>query len=344
MTRNSWVGNWSSAAPKLQTWSEQPDLTEAFQLRVTRVLSKDAGFVFMPSLRYLVLAGPTAVGKTELSIQIALALKTEIVSCDAYQIYSGLELLTAQPSCSNLATVRHHLIGSLSLTEACDAYKYAALARSTISDLNRRGMIPLVVAGTGFYLEGLEGSMPELPAADFELRQELSRQPTADLLLELKMRDSVTSVRIDHRNRRRIIRALEVCMLSGKPFSNSLEREATDPPVAAVTLVRPRSELVERIERRVDEMFKQGVIEEVAAVETIGSTASKAIGFQLIRDLLAGKIDETVCREEIKRQTRNYAKRQMTWFRRKPFAIIEAESSTSRIIEVFRAASVGLAP
>ncbi|MBV8330129.1 MAG: tRNA (adenosine(37)-N6)-dimethylallyltransferase MiaA, partial [Verrucomicrobia bacterium] len=187
----------------------------------------------MPSLRYLVLAGPTAVGKTELSIQIALALKTEIVSCDAYQIYSGFELLTAQPSRSSLATVRHHLIGSLPQTEVCDAYKYAALARNIISDLNRRGMIPLVVAGTGFYLEGLDGSLPELPAADLELRRELSRQPTPDLLLELKMRDPVTLVRIDHRNRRRIIRALEVCMLSGKPFSNSLQREATDPPVAA---------------------------------------------------------------------------------------------------------------
>ncbi|HYY29878.1 MAG TPA: tRNA (adenosine(37)-N6)-dimethylallyltransferase MiaA [Chthoniobacterales bacterium] len=294
----------------------------------------------MPSLQYLVLAGPTAVGKTELSIKIALGLRTEIISCDAYQIYSGLDLLTAKPSHSNLTTVRHHLIGSLPLTEDCDAHKYASFARSIISDLNRRGIIPLVVAGTGFYLEGLEGVLPELPPVDVELRRELNCQPTPGLLRELKLRDPITSVRIDRHNRRRIIRALEVCMLTGKPFSESIERGPTDPPVAAVTLVRLRAELVERIDRRVDEMFEQGVIEEVAAVETIGSTASKAIGFLLIRDLLAGKIDGTACREGIKSQTRSYAKRQMTWFRRKPFSMIEAESSTSRIIELLRTASV----
>jgi tRNA dimethylallyltransferase len=293
----------------------------------------------MPSLQYLVLAGPTAVGKTELAIQIALTLETEVVSCDAYQIYSGLDLLTAKPSPSNLATVRHHLIGALPLTELCDAYKYAIFARNTISDLNRRGIVPLVVAGTGFYLQGLEGGLPELPAADFKLRRELDRQPTSDLLRELEVRDPMTWRRIDHHNKHRIIRALEVCLLSGKPFSDSFDRKPTDPPIAAVTLTRPRAELVSRIDRRVDEMFDRGVIAEVAAVGTIGPTASNAIGFRLIRAFLAGKIDETVCKEGIKGQTRNYAKRQMAWFRRKPYAMIEAESSTSRVIEIFRNAS-----
>jgi tRNA dimethylallyltransferase len=296
----------------------------------------------MPSLRYVVLAGPTAVGKTELAIKIALELKSEIIGCDAYQIYSGLNLLTAKPCPSDLATVRHHLVGSLPLTQVCDAHKYASLAREIISDLNQRGIIPLVVAGTGFYLEGLQGTLPELPAADLELRRELNRQSTPVLLRDLKARDPITLGRIDHHNRRRIIRALEVCILSGGPFSDSLETKPPDPPAAAVTLVRPRAELIERIDRRVDAMFEQGVVEEVAAIEAIGSTASKAIGFRLIRELLAGKIDEATCKEAIKRQTRNYAKRQMTWFRRKRFTTVEADSSASRIFGVFRTASLTL--
>jgi tRNA dimethylallyltransferase len=339
MIRNFWVGNWSLAAPKLQIWSEQPDLTEVFAASSNPRSLEGRGFLyFMPSLRYLVLAGPTAVGKTELAIKIALGLKTEIVSCDAYQIYSGLDVLTAKPSRPNLATVRHYLIGALPLTEVCDAYKYATLARNIISDLNRQGIIPLVVAGTGFYLEGLAGALPELPPADLELRRELNRQSTPGLLRQLKALDPIASRRIDQHNRRRIIRALEVCMLSGKPFSDSLQRKPTDPPVAAVTLVRPRAELVERINTRVDKMFENGVVEEVAAVESIGSTASKAIGFQLIRNLIGGTIDKTACKEGIKSQTRNYAKRQMTWFRRKPFTTITAESSASAVIEMLQPA------
>jgi tRNA dimethylallyltransferase len=290
----------------------------------------------MPQLRYLVLAGPNAVGKTELAIKVALALGTEIVGCDAYQIYHGLEILTGQPSRSNLATVRHHLVGSLPLTDVCNAHKYAAFAREIISDLNRQGIVPLVVGGTGFYLQALEGALPELPPADPTLRRELDRISTPDLLRDLEAHDRLTSARIDRFNRRRIVRALEVCLLSGKPFSDSLDTKPTDPPTGAVLLVRARSELHERISRRVDDMFARGVVDEVAAVEMIGSTASHAIGFKLIRSLLAGTVDEKACKEGIKNQSRNYAKRQMTWFNRKPYSVITADSSVARIIAALR--------
>jgi|SRR5208282_151675 len=290
----------------------------------------------MPELRYLVLAGPNAVGKTELAIKVALALGTEIVNCDAYQIYRGLEILSGQPTRSNLATVRHHLVGSLPLTDVCNAHKYAALAREIISDLNRQGIVPLVVGGTGFYLQALEGALPELPPADPSLRRELDRVSTPDLLRELEARDRLTSARIDQFNRRRIVRALEACLLSGRPFSDSLDTKPTDPPTAAVLLVRARSELHERISRRVDDMFVRGVVDEIAAVEMIGSTASHAIGFQLIRSLLAGTVDERACKEGIKNQSRNYAKRQMTWFNRKPYSVITADSSVARIIAALR--------
>src|ERR1700730_4683554 len=168
----------------------------------------------MGNLRYMVLAGPTAVGKTDLAIRIAENLQTEIVGADAFQIYQGLDLLTGKPTPSQLKVIRHHLIGVLPLTELCDAHKYALLARQTVTALNQRGITPLVVGGTGFYLQALQDGLPPLPPADLELRTELSRLSTEDLLRELSSRDKVALDRIDRSNRRRIVRALEVCLLS----------------------------------------------------------------------------------------------------------------------------------
>ena len=290
----------------------------------------------MPQLRYLVLAGPTAVGKTEVAVRIAQGLETDIIGCDAFQIYRGLEILTTKPSASQLSCVRHHLIGTLPLTELCDSHKYAVLARQTVAGLNRNGIVPLVAGGTGFYLQALEGAVPPLPAANIALRQALDRFSTSELLRNLEARDPVASNRIDRHNRRRIVRALEVCMLSGKRFSDFLEKIPTDPPLGVILLDRPRAELVARIDRRVDEMFDRGVVEEVARIETVGSTASQAIGFRPIRSLLAGTIDTFSCKELIKQQHRNYAKRQMTWFRRRPYAHISAEAPVDGLIATFR--------
>jgi tRNA dimethylallyltransferase len=290
----------------------------------------------MRKLRYMVLAGPTGVGKTDLSIDIAQNLQTEIVGGDAFQLYQGLNILTGKPVSSQLMAVRHHLVGILPLTELCDAHKYAVLARQTIGELNQRGIIPLVVGGTGFYLQALEGAIPQLPPTDLGLRAELDRLSTPDLLRDLERLDTVASNRIDRHNRRRIVRALEVCILSGKPFSSFLEKTVSDAPIARIALERPRAVLIEKINRRVDEMFEREVVAEVAAVEAIGSTASHAIGFQLIRSLLAGAIDISSCREAIKQRTRNYAKRQMTWFCRQPYELVAAESSVDFLIATFR--------
>jgi tRNA dimethylallyltransferase len=284
----------------------------------------------------MVLAGPTAVGKTDLAIRIAENLQTEIVGADAFQIYQGLDLLTGKPTPSQLKVIRHHLIGVLPLTELCDAHKYALLARQTVTALNQRGITPLVVGGTGFYLQALQDGLPPLPPADLGLRTELSRLSTEDLLRELSSRDTVALNRIDRFNRRRIVRALEVCLLSGKPFSSFLEKTAPDPAIGRIVLEQSRAVLLSKISRRVDAMFEQGVVAEVAAVEAIGSTASRAIGFQLIRSLLAGAIDLSTCSDGIKQQTRNYAKRQMTWFRRPPYKLVPAESSVDFVIATFR--------
>jgi tRNA dimethylallyltransferase len=284
----------------------------------------------------MVLAGPTAVGKTDLAIRVAQGLKTEIVGGDAFQLYQHLDILTGKPTLAQLSAVPHHLVGIIPLTDMCDVHKYSLLARQTIAALNQRGIIPLVVGGTGFYLQGLEGVIPPLPPVDLALRAELNCRSVPDLLQDLETRDPIASNRIDRKNQRRLIRALEVCILSGKPFSSFSQQTATDPAIARIVLQQSRSVLIERINRRVDEMFEQGVVAEVAAVEAIGPTASKAIGFQLIRSLLAGTIDISTCREVMKQQTRHYAKRQMTWFRRWPYEIIAAESSAEFLTTAFR--------
>jgi tRNA dimethylallyltransferase len=290
----------------------------------------------MHGMRYMVLAGATGVGKTDVAIRIAESVQTEIIGADAYQIYQGLDILSCKPTPSQLLAVRHHLVSSLPLTELCDAQKYAVMARQTIARLNQNGIVPLVVGGNGFYLRALENSLPKLPPANFSLRNELDQRSTAELLSELDARDALTSNRIDRNNRRRIIRALEVCILSEKPFSSFLEESTSDPSIPRLFLERPRGILFERINQRVNLMFEQGVVAEVAAVEAVGSTASQAIGYKLIRSLIAGTIEADSCRKAIQQQTRNYAKRQMTWSRHWPCEIASAESGVRQGIRLFQ--------
>jgi tRNA dimethylallyltransferase len=290
----------------------------------------------MPDLKYMVLAGATGVGKSDLAFEIARRLHTEIIGADAFQIYHGLDVLTGKPTSSQLRIVKHHLVSHLPLTETLDAHQYAALAREIILTLNQSGIVPLVVGGTGFYLHALDRSLPSLPPASESLRAELELRPTPVLLEELAFRDCVAFGRIDRQNRRRVIRALEVCIISGRPFSSFDAESLPDPAIPRVFLERPRATLIERINRRVAQMFAYGVVQEVAGVKAIGQTASKAIGFSLIRSFLAGEIEGNTCRELICQQTRQYAKRQTTWFRRQPYEFVAAESSVDYLIATFR--------
>ena len=295
--------------------------------------SQDLGLM---QAKYMVIAGPTGVGKTDLAIEVAQRLRTEIVGADAFQIYQGLDLLTGKPHPSQLRSVRHHLVSIVPLTETFDAHRYAILARQIILDLNQRGTIPLVVGGTGFYLRALEQPLPRLPSANKDLRQELEQRSTSILLEELALRDPVTLARIDRRNRRRLVRALEICILSDQPFSSFTFDPLPAPTVPRLFLQRTRQEMDERIYRRVTGMFARGVAGEVAQIRQIGPTASQAIGFSLIRALLAGDIDEESCHDQICRQTRQYAKRQTTWFRRQKYQFVSAESAVECLTATFR--------
>lgn len=269
------------------------------------------------STPFFIIAGPTAVGKSALAVAVAERCGGEIVGADAFQIYRGLDILTAKPAAALQARVPHHLVGEISLSQAFDVAKYLALARQRIAEIHGRGRVPIVVGGTGLYVRALTRGLADLPGADAALRAELESQPLDELQRQLATLDPVGATQIDLQNPRRLIRALEVCRLTGRPFSSFREQwDAPAPNLRGVALMLDRSTLHQRIDRRTQEMFADGVIEEVRACGEPGSTASQTIGLCEIRALLAGEIDHVTCLAAIQQSTRRYAKRQMTWFRR----------------------------
>ncbi len=268
---------------------------------------------------FFIIAGPTAVGKSALAVAVAERIGGEIVGADAFQIYRGLDILTAKPSSELQARVPHHLISEIPLTQAFDVAQYLTLARERLGEIHARGCVPIVVGGTGLYLRALIRGLADLPGADATLRAELEGQPIAELQSQLAHLDPVAATQIDLQNPRRIIRALEVCRLTGRPFSSFPGQwSASVADLQGVWLTLDRATLHQRIEKRTEDMFAAGVVEEVRATEATGTTASQTIGLREIRALLAAEIDNATCRAAIQQSTRRYAKRQMTWFRREP--------------------------
>jgi tRNA dimethylallyltransferase len=269
--------------------------------------------------RAFFIVGPTATGKSELTADLALEVDGEIVSADAFQIYRGLDLLTAKPEAFTLAKAPHHLIGTVPVSEEMNAEKYCRLATSVIGNINSRGKLAIVVGGSGLYIKALTHGLAPLPGSDPKLRKRLDAMSLDELGSRLVERDPEMARKIDVKNRRRIVRALEICLLTGKPASAQREQwvaSAQDACVTGVFVFRHREELYERINQRVEIMFDRGVIEEVRDGGITSATASQMIGLREIRQLLAGKKSLTQCITEIQQATRRYAKRQLTWFRR----------------------------
>ena len=262
-------------------------------------------------------------------MRIAEAHGTEIVGADAFQVYDGLDLLSAKPSNRQRERVPHHLVGFVPLACSYDAWQYGQHAREAVASVNRAGKVPLVVGGTGFYLQALTSRLPDLPAPDPELRARLGAIAHEELVKQLHTLDPYGFTRIDLRNPRRVLRAVEVCLQTGEPFSSfSIIPEGAPP---CFVLARSRPELRQRVDRRVEEMFAQGVVAEVAAAGPVGPTASRMIGFNLICDLLAGRICVAECIGAIQRQTCQYARRQETWFRGRSYAPVTAEEAAATV-------------
>jgi tRNA dimethylallyltransferase len=262
--------------------------------------------------RVFFIVGPTAAGKSEIAAEVARRTGAEVLSADAFQIYRGLDLLTAKPDRATLAKAPHHLIGAVPLSEEMNAEKFRVAAEKIL-----RGDKPIVVVGgTGLYVKALTHGIAKLPGANQSLREKLERTTTDELFRSLRALDPVGAEKIDSQNRRRLIRAVEICLLTRQPFSTQRTEWNEAAPANGVLLERDRAELYARINQRVEEMFAAGVVEEVRAAKNIGPTAEKTLGLREIQTLIAGEISEAECIARIQQATRRYAKRQLTWFRR----------------------------
>jgi tRNA dimethylallyltransferase len=277
--------------------------------------------------RTLFIVGPTATGKSELAADVARGMGAEIVSADAFQIYRGLDLLTAKPDISTLAKAPHHLIGTTPLHEEMNAERYRRVASLAIDEIQSRGKLAIIVGGSGLYIKALTHGLATVPGSDPKLREKLNAMSLDELRSRLIELDSQAAGKIDMKNRRRVVRALEICLLTGKPASAQAKEwtvaaraDRGEPvstiPATGVFVFRDREELYARVNRRVERMFEDGVIEEVRAAGEVSTTASQMIGFREIRQLLNGEMSITQCVAAIQQATRRYAKRQLTWFRR----------------------------
>lgn len=263
------------------------------------------------------IAGPTASGKSALALELASRLDGEIVNADAFQLYAGLDVVTAKPSASDFARVPHHLYGVLPLTEACDAQRYHDLAGPVIDEIALRGKTPLVVGGSGLYLKALTHGLAPLPQGDAAMREKLRERPLEDKVAELLALDPAAASNVNLRNPRYVERALEICLLTGQPQSELRQSfQNAQPKVRGLVLNWEREALCHRIEARTRQMLASGALEEVAAIGDMSITACKAIGIREIRDHLAGRLTLEQTIEAITIATRQYAKRQATWFRR----------------------------
>lgn len=265
------------------------------------------------------LAGPTGSGKTAVAMELARRLEqVEIINADAYQVYRGMEILSAAPSAEERGNIPHHLFGSLDPSKTCDAAQFAMQARKQIQNISTR-CTPLVVGGSGLYLKSITHGLAPTPPGDPDLRAELEKSSLEDLVNRYVALDPDGAAITNLKNRRYVTRNLEICLLSGKPAStvkNEWEQDA--PHICAFFLSRSREDLYERINRRTPRMFKAGVLSEVGKLSSLSPTAAKAIGLREIRSLIAGEIEEETCIEAIQRATRRYAKRQESWFKREP--------------------------
>jgi len=259
--------------------------------------------------------GPTATGKSEIAADVATEVGAEIVSADAFQIYRGLDLLTAKPETGTLAKVPHHLIGTMSILDKMSAAKFRERALAAISEIHSRSKLAIVVGGSGLYIKALTHGLSSGPAADPALRARLNELSLHDLQNKLLGLDPEAASKIDLKNRRRLVRALEIHSLSRQIPSGHRTEWTRDVPSSGVFVFRERDELYDRINRRVEAMFENGVIEEARNASAMSETASKMIGLREIRELLDGKMSILQCVAAIQQATRRYAKRQLTWFR-----------------------------
>lgn len=275
-------------------------------------------------LPLVAIVGPTAVGKTALAIRLADDLPVEVVSADSRQVYRYMDIGTAKPTIEERQRVRHHLLDIVDPDEAFTLAQYQQLAYAAIDDIQRRRRIPLLVGGTGLYVKAvLEGlSIPRVPP-DQRLREQIYAEAAAKGYEELHRRlselDPVAAERIDARNVRRVVRALEVCYLMGKPISSVQEVRPPPYSILSIGLTMPRPLLYQRIDERVERMVAAGVVEEVHSLVARGYSydlpSMSGLGYRQIGMYLRGEVSLEEAVALIKRHTRRFVRHQANWFR-----------------------------
>ena len=274
--------------------------------------------------KLLVIAGPTAVGKTDYSIEAALRCGSPVISCDSRQIYKEMTIGTAVPDASQLVAVKHYFIHSISVLDAYSSGQYEIDALALMEKLFSEGHETLVMAGgSGFYIDAVCKGLDNLPVPPPELREELTRRVREEgvdaLADELKRLDPAAWKAIDIKNGQRVVRALETIIVSGRSFTEFklAEPRKRDFEIEKICLTRPRDVIYDRIDRRVLQMMDEGLVEEVRGLEKYRNLpALQTVGYKEIFGYLDGKysLDEAI--RLIQRNTRHYAKKQLTWWKR----------------------------
>ena len=274
-----------------------------------------------PVLIFIV--GPTAVGKSEIGLCLAQRLHAEIICCDAMQVYGEISIANDKPAPKARAEVPHHLVGIVPVTEDFNVARYRGFAVSAIQDVQTRGKLPLIVGGSGMYMSVLLDGIFEGISSEEDLREELTQELSAkgvnSLYERLKLADPLAAAKIHPHDQQRIMRALEVVLGTGQSITSlHSKREGLwgKMPIRIFALNRPREELYRRLEARVEEMFTKGLVEEVKGVSSLAlsSTARKIIGIPEVMGHLKGEYDLKRAKYLMKRNTRHYVKRQLTWF------------------------------
>ncbi|NMP38190.1 MAG: tRNA (adenosine(37)-N6)-dimethylallyltransferase MiaA [Clostridiales bacterium] len=281
----------------------------------------------MEKIPVTAVTGPTASGKTRLAVELAHRFNAEVVSADSMQVYKGMDIATAKPTVEEMQGIKHHLVDFLDPGTPFSVAKYCALAGECISDIHKRGKNVVLAGGTGLYIEHLLENIqltetPCEPGLREHLRKRLEDEGATALLKELEKTDSQTAARLHPNDTGRIIRALEIYYSSGITISEQTARSRLQPspydPLYLGLDFKDRGKLYERIDARVDKMLEDGLVEEAKAFLALpeAATASQAIGIKELQPYFNGEctLEHAVC--EIKKSTRHYAKRQLTWFRR----------------------------
>ena len=276
-------------------------------------------------MKTIVICGATATGKSDLAVSLAKEIGAEIVNADSMQLYRGMDVGTAKLSLDERRGVAHHLLDVLDVTKDATVAWYQYKARATITEIHSRGKNAIIVGGTGLYIKAILDDL-NFPDTDPTVRERLNAEAeefgVAQLFERLRIIDPAAAAAIDIQNVRRVIRALEVIEITGQPFSANLPREESSlyPDALQFGLVMDREKLTERINQRVDLMWERGLVAEVDSLIAAGinraTTARRALGYAQVISMRAGEISEEIAKEETKRATRQYARRQETWFSR----------------------------